>query len=70
MQTLFQDVRYALRTLVGNPAFSVLTTVGLVDTWLLYRFFGYRRVEARATAPRASASTLLVSTGTPRRART
>jgi len=66
ISTLLQQ----LHLVEGAAAFSVLTTVGLVDTWLLYRFFGYRRVEARATAPRASASTLLVSTGTPRRART
>src|SRR5207248_1003394 len=65
-------VGYGISTLLqqlalveGAAAFSVLTTVGLVDTWLLYRFFGYRRVEARAPASRAGASTLLVSTGTP-----
>ena len=49
----------------GPAAFSVLTTVGLVDTWLLYRFFGHPRVEAPATSTRAGASTLIVSTGTP-----
>src|SRR5216110_3741802 len=65
-------VGYGISTLLrqlhlvdGVAAFSVVTAVGLVDTWLLYRFFGYRRVEARAPASRASASTLLVSTGTP-----
>src|SRR5213076_379994 len=61
ISTLLQQ----LHLVEGAAAFSVLTTVGLVDTGLLYRFFGYRRVEARATAPRAGASTLLVSTGTP-----
>jgi len=61
ISTLLQQ----LHLIEGAAAFSVLTTVALVDTWLLYRFFGYRRVEARATAPRAGASTLLVSTGTP-----
>jgi len=66
ISTLLQQ----LHLVEGAAAFSVLTTVGLVDTWLLYRFFGYRRVEALPTAPRAGASTLLVSTGTPRRART
>src|SRR5438874_5047236 len=66
ISTLLQQ----LHLIEGAAAFSVLTTVALVDTWLLYRFFGYRRGEARATAPRAGASTLLVSTGTPRRART
>jgi len=65
-------VGYGISTLLqqlalveGAPAFSVLTTVGLVDAWLLYRFFGNRRVEALATATRAGASTLVVSTGTP-----
>src|SRR5256886_1664899 len=50
-------VGYGISTLLqqlalveGAAAFSVLTTVGLVDTWLLYRFFGYRSGEARATA--------------------
>ena len=61
ISTLLQQ----LNLIEGAAAFSVLTTVGLVDTWLLYRFFGHRRVEALATAPRAAASTLLVSTGTP-----
>jgi len=61
ISTLLQQ----LHLVEGAAAFSVLTTVGLVDTWLLYRFFGHRRVEALATAPRAGASTLLVSTGTP-----
>ena len=61
ISTLLQQ----LHLVEGAAAFSVLTTVGLVDTWLLYRFFGYRRVEARAPASRAGASTLLVSTGTP-----
>ena len=61
ISTLLQQ----LNLVEGAAAFSVLTTVGLVDTWLLYRFFGYRGVEARAPASRASASTLLVSTGTP-----
>src|SRR5205823_3906116 len=58
-------VGYGISTLLqqlalveGAAAFSVLTTVGLVDTWLLYRFFGYRRVEAPAPASRAGASTL------------
>ncbi len=65
-------VGYGISTLLqqlalveGAPAFSVLTTAGLVDAWLLYRFFGNRRVEALATATRAGASTLVVSTGTP-----
>ncbi len=65
-------VGYGISTLLqqlalveGAPAFSVLTTVGLVDAWLLYRFFGNRRVEALAMATRAGASTLVVSTGTP-----
>ena len=61
ISTLLQQ----LHLVEGAAAFSVLTTVGLVDTWLLYRFFGHPRVEALATAPRAGASTLLVSTGTP-----
>src|SRR5205823_3718637 len=54
-----------LHLIEGASAFSVLTTVALVDTWLLYRFFGHRRVEALASKPHAGASTLLVSTGTP-----
>ena len=65
-------VGYGISTLLqqlalveGAAAFSVLTTVGLVDTWLLYRFFGHRRVEALAPVTRAGASTLIVSTGTP-----
>ena len=65
-------VGYGISTLLqqlalveGAAAFSVLTTVGLVDTWLLYRFFGHRRVEALAPLTRAGASTLIVSTGTP-----
>jgi len=65
-------VGYGISTLLqqlalveGAAAFSVLTTVGLVDTWLLYRFFGLRRVEALAPVTRAGASTLIVSTGTP-----
>ena len=65
-------VGYGITTLLqqlhlveGAAAFSVLTTVALVDTWLLYRFFGHRRVEALASKPHAGASTLLVSTGTP-----
>src|SRR5207249_11043915 len=48
-------VGYGISTLLqqlalveGAAAFSVLTTVGLVDTWLLYRFFGHRRVDALA----------------------
>ena len=65
-------VGYGISTLLqqlalveGAPAFSVLITAGLVDAWLLYRFFGSRGVEALATATRAGASTLMVSTGTP-----
>src|SRR5205807_9727891 len=61
ISTLLQQ----LNLVEGAAAFSVLTTVGLVDAWLLCRFFGYRTVEALPAAPRAGASTLLVSTGTP-----
>ena len=61
ISTLLQQ----LHVVEGAAAFSVLTTVGLVDTWLLYRFFGHHGVEARATSRLTSASTLLVSTGTP-----
>ena len=61
ISTLLQQ----LHLIEGASAFSVLTTVALVDTWLLYRFFGHRRVEALASKPHAGASTLLVSTGTP-----
>src|SRR5947199_7573055 len=57
ISTLLQQ----LHLVEGAAAFSVLTTVGLVDTWLLYRFFGYRRGEGRPSAPRGSASTLLLS---------
>src|SRR5881275_2536697 len=49
-----------LHVIETNAAFSVLTTVGLVDTWLLYRLFGHRRVEALAPVTRAGASTLIV----------
>jgi uncharacterized membrane protein YfcA len=60
ISTLLQQ----LHLVEGTAAFSVLTTVGLVDTWLLYRFFGRRRVEAPAHV-RGGASPLMVSTGTP-----
>jgi len=54
-----------LQLIEGAAAFSVLATVSLVDLWLLYRFFRPRRVEALVAAPRVSASTFVVSTGTP-----
>src|SRR5438046_4092027 len=66
ISTLLQQ----LHLIESAAAFSVLTTVALVDTWLLYRFFGHRRDEPLASKAHAGASTLLVSTGTPRRART
>lgn len=62
ISTLLQQ----LHVVEGAAAFSVLSTVGLVDTWLLYRFFGHHRVEASATSRLTAASTILVSTGTPR----
>jgi len=46
-------------------AFSVLAAVGLIDTWLLYRFFGNQRVEALASAARTAPATLMISTSTP-----
>ena len=46
-------------------AFSVLAAVGLIDTWLLYRFFGNQSVEALASAARTAPATLMISTGTP-----
>jgi len=46
-------------------AFSVLAAVGLIDTWLLYRFFGNQRVEALASATRTAPAALMISTGTP-----
>lgn len=48
-------VGYGISTLLRQlhivdsaAAFSVLTAVGLVDTWLLYRFFRYQRLEGGA----------------------
>ena len=38
ISTLLQQ----LHLVEGAAAFSVLTTVGLVDTWLLYRFVGHQ----------------------------
>jgi hypothetical protein len=37
-----------LHVIEGGAAFSVLATVGLLDLWLLYRFFRYQRLEAGA----------------------
>jgi uncharacterized membrane protein YfcA len=45
ISTLLQQ----LHLVEGAAAFSVLTTAGLVDTWLLYRFFGNRRDAAPTT---------------------
>ena len=52
-------VGYGISTLLrqlhlvdGAAAFAVLITVGLVDTWLLYRFFRRQRVESTAAEPR------------------
>jgi len=48
-------VGYGISTLLrqlhlvdGAAAFSVVTAVGLVDTWLLYRFFGKQRSDEHA----------------------
>ncbi len=37
-----------LHVIEGGAAFSVLAAVGLLDLWLLYRFFRHQRVEAGA----------------------
>jgi uncharacterized membrane protein YfcA len=37
-----------LHVIEGGAAFSVLATVGLLDLWLLYRFFRQQRLEAGA----------------------
>src|SRR6266513_4532588 len=54
-------VGYGISTLLqqlalveGAAAFSVLTTVGLVDTWLLYRFFHIQPPQAIAAAEAAA----------------
>ena len=61
ISTLLQQ----LHLVEGTAAFSVLTTVSLVDLLLLYRFFRPRRVEALVAAPRVNAPTFVVNTGTP-----
>jgi len=55
-------VGYGISTLLrqlhlvdGAAAFAVLITVGLVDTWLLYRFFRRQSVESTAAEPRPDA---------------
>jgi uncharacterized protein len=59
-----------LRVIETGAAFSVLAAVGLVDAWLLYRFFRKQSVEtvaAEASGHRVYLPTL--SRGTPRPAR-
>jgi hypothetical protein len=38
-----------LHVIEPGAAFSVLAAVGLLDGWLLYRFFRHQRLEAGAT---------------------
>jgi hypothetical protein len=38
-----------LHVIDTGAAFSVLAAVGLLDVWLLYRFFRHQRLEAGAT---------------------
>src|SRR6266849_71282 len=40
-----------LHLIETNAAFSVLAAVGLIDIWLLYRFFRHQRVEPVAAGP-------------------
>jgi len=51
LSTLLQD----LRLVDGNAAYLVLLVVGVLDTWLLYRFF---LVQNAAPGPKDPAYTV------------
>src|SRR2546430_9535251 len=46
-----------LHLIETNAAFSVLAAVGLIDIWLLYRFFRQQPLGAIATGPRSEEHT-------------
>ena len=57
ISTLLQQ----LHVVETEAAFAVLAGVGLLDTWLLYRFFRNQTLEALAAGPQPGVG--LVSTG-------
>ena len=50
-----------LHVIESNATFSVLAAVGLLDTWLLYRFFRQQAPAARTHARRSTAIPMSVS---------
>jgi len=46
-----------LHLIETNAAFSVLAAVGLIDIWLLYRFFRQQPLGATATGPQPAPQT-------------
>jgi hypothetical protein len=46
-----------LHLIETNAAFSVLAVVGLIDIWLLYRFFRNQTLETVATGPQPAPAT-------------